>query len=55
VDAYNTPRVLEFYRRADFDFIGDKDKDRPTRIMFYDLKRLPEDAIGAMLAGIQLI
>ncbi|MBF0527238.1 MAG: GNAT family N-acetyltransferase [Deltaproteobacteria bacterium] len=37
VDAYNTPDVLAFYQRMQFDFLSDKDKRKETRSMFYDL------------------
>ncbi len=40
VDAYNKPNILKFYKRNDFQFLHEKDSDRHTRIMFFDLKRL---------------
>jgi GNAT superfamily N-acetyltransferase len=55
VDAYNHPKVLNFYRRENFDFIRDKDATRPTRIMFYDLTRTPEDEIKAVSSSIKII
>jgi hypothetical protein len=40
VDAYNRDEVLNFYRKNDFEFFSDKDKNKQQRSMFYDLKRL---------------
>jgi GNAT superfamily N-acetyltransferase len=40
VDAYNSPRVIRFYQKNGFDLLHDKDRNRPTRIMYFDLKRL---------------
>ena len=37
VDAYNDPHVLGFYRKNGFDFYHEKDANRQTRIMFFDL------------------
>jgi GNAT superfamily N-acetyltransferase len=39
VDAYNTPEVIRFYTNNDFQCLHDIDKNRKTRIMFFDLKR----------------
>jgi len=39
VDAYNKNRIMKFYKKNEFDLLHEKDKDEPTRIMFYDLKR----------------
>jgi len=39
IDAYNRKEVLRFYKKNEFDFLHDEDKEEPTRIMFYDLKR----------------
>ena len=40
VDAYNNPRTLRFYEKNDFSFLTDKDSERATRAMFFDLQRL---------------
>ena len=40
VDAYNDPKVLNFYRKNEFQFFTDKDSNKKTRAMFFDLKRL---------------
>ena len=40
VDAYNKPRVLKFYLKNDFSFLHNKDENKATRIMYFDLKRL---------------
>jgi len=40
VDAYNRDNILKFYTKNDFQFFYDKDKNRKTRAMFFDLKRL---------------
>ena len=40
VDAYNKPRVLNFYQKNDFQFLHEKDANRRTRIMYFDLLRL---------------
>ncbi len=37
VDVYNKPRVLNFYQRNDFLFLTEKDKDKHTRAMWFDL------------------
>jgi len=42
VDAYNDPRVINFYERNDFRFLHEKDKNKDTRIMYFDLNRLKE-------------
>ena len=39
VDAYNRPAVLSFYLKNGFIPFNDKDKDRHTRALFFDLKR----------------
>lgn len=39
VDAYNEERVTGFYHKNGFQFLSDQDKEKETRIMFYDLKR----------------
>jgi GNAT superfamily N-acetyltransferase len=40
VDAYNREPVLRFYGRNGFQFFHDKDANRQTRVMYFDLKRL---------------
>jgi hypothetical protein len=40
VDAYNNNNVLRFYKNNDFEFLSKKDEKCPTRIMYFDLKRL---------------
>jgi GNAT superfamily N-acetyltransferase len=55
VDAYNHPKVLDFYRRENFDFIRDKDATKPTRIMFYDLTRTPQEEIEALASSIRVV
>jgi len=40
VDAYNKPRVLNFYEKNGFKPFTDKDKNKKTRSLFFDLKRL---------------
>lgn len=40
VDAYNNDRVIRFYQKNDFQCFNNKDKNRATRAMFFDLKRL---------------
>jgi len=42
VDAYNfyDQRAIKFYKNNDFAFFSDKDKNKNTRAMFFDLKRL---------------
>ncbi|SRR6266496_1788895 len=37
VDAYNNPLVLRFYQKNSFEFLTDKDRERPTRSMWFDL------------------
>ncbi len=39
VDVYNDPRVIRFYEKSYFSFVTQKDKNRNSRAMFYDLKR----------------
>ncbi|MCK5783074.1 MAG: GNAT family N-acetyltransferase [Desulfobacterales bacterium] len=39
VDAYRNDNALNFYQKNGFDFFTEKDKDRNTRSMFFDLKR----------------
>lgn len=40
VDAYNNPRVLNFYAKNEFHPFYDKDKTKRTRSLYFDLKRL---------------
>jgi GNAT superfamily N-acetyltransferase len=42
VDAYKNPDVIKFYEKNEFKQfpINKKDLEKPTRAMFYDLKRL---------------
>lgn len=37
VDAYNTPEVIAFYKENEFDFLLESDKEKETRLMYYDL------------------
>jgi hypothetical protein len=39
VDAYNKPEVIRFYEKNDFSVLTEKDKNKETRAMFFDLKR----------------
>jgi len=39
VDAYNTENVRRFYEKNDFQYFRKQDEDKPTRIMYLDLKR----------------
>ena len=45
VDAYNNDRVIKFYKKNGFQFLSNKDTNKKTRIMYFDLKRL------ALLSG----
>ena len=42
VDAYNNDdqKAIKFYQKNGFQHISDKDKNRKTRAMFFDLKRI---------------
>jgi GNAT superfamily N-acetyltransferase len=40
VDAYNNDKVLCFYAKNYFQFFSNKDVNKETRSMFFDLKRL---------------
>lgn len=55
VDAYNKPEVLDFYGRSGFDFIWEKDRDRPTRTMYFDLTRTPESEVSRLSPSIRSI
>ena len=46
VDAYNKPRVLKFYQKNDFKFLYDKDQNKQSRIMYFDLKRFHSESIS---------
>ena len=39
VDAYNQSKVLQFYHKNHFNFFSDKDVNKQTRAMFFDLKQ----------------
>lgn len=41
VDAYQN--AIGFYLKCGFDFISKKDKNEPTRSMYYDLKRFSDE------------
>lgn len=38
VDAYNLSEIIDFYKKNDFKFLHENDKDDKTRIMYCDLK-----------------
>lgn len=40
VDAYSKPEVLKFYEKNGFKLLTDKDKNKKTRALYFDLKRL---------------
>ncbi len=40
VDAWNRPEILRFYEKNNFLPLYTRDKDGPTRALFFDLKRL---------------
>lgn len=40
VDAYNKPKVINFYEKNEFKLLTGKDKNKNLRSMFFDLKRL---------------
>lgn len=40
VDAYNKPATLAFYLKNEFEFLTDKDVNRNTRHMYFDLYRI---------------
>jgi hypothetical protein len=44
VDAYNTPRVKNFYLKNGFQFLTTKDESDKTRIMYYDLMKFARPA-----------
>ncbi len=39
VDSYNQPRVINFYEKNGFKRLTEKDKDKGTRSLYFDLKR----------------
>jgi GNAT superfamily N-acetyltransferase len=39
VDANNNERTIKFYINNGFDFLTEKDKDEPSRLMYFDLIR----------------
>jgi GNAT superfamily N-acetyltransferase len=55
VDAYNVAKVLDFYQREGFAFIHNKDANKQTRIMYYDLTRTPKEEIEAVASSIRLV
>jgi len=42
VDAYSSPKVINFYKRNDFDFLSNEDEKEKTRLMYFDLKRFTD-------------
>ena len=44
VDAYNKQPVLKFYEKNGFSPFNEKDANKDTRSLFFDLKRLIIDA-----------
>ena len=42
VDAYNRLRILRFYEKNNFLPLYTRDKDGPTRALYFDLKRLKD-------------
>lgn len=47
VDAYNKPRILKFYEDNGFTFYTEKDVNKQTRTMKYDLKPYSDKLKGA--------
>ena len=43
VDAYNSPDVIRFYEKNDFKLFSEKDKEKDTRAMFFDLIRFKSE------------
>ncbi len=37
VDAYNTPRVIKFYKKNKFILLTEEDKNKKTRSLYIDL------------------
>jgi GNAT superfamily N-acetyltransferase len=50
LDAYNKDSILTFYRKSGFTFHTDKDKDKSTRTMRYDLKPYSDKLNQLMLS-----
>jgi hypothetical protein len=50
LDAYNKDYILKFYRKSGFTFHTDKDKDKSTRTMRYDLKPYSDKLNQLMLS-----
>jgi hypothetical protein len=40
VDAYNSPEVIKFYEKNDFTLLTEKDQNKKTRLMYFDLIRM---------------
>ena len=40
IDAYNKPRVINFYKKNGFAFLSKADQNKDIRSMYFDLKRL---------------
>ncbi len=40
VDAYNKSEVINFYQKNEFVLLTEKDKERKTRLMYFDLIRM---------------
>jgi len=40
VDGYNKPEVINFYSNNDFSFLTEKDINKKTRLMYFDLTRM---------------
>ena len=43
VDAYNTEKPLNFYKKNGFDFLDEADENEETRLMYFDLKTFKSD------------
>lgn len=51
VDAYNRPDTLAFYQQNGFKFLGSKDEQEETRIMYFDLIPFANAALAADAAS----
>jgi len=40
VDAYNNPQVINFYQKNEFTLLTEKDAEKKTRSMYFDLVRM---------------
>ena len=40
VDGYNKPNVINFYTSNEFSLLTEKDKNKKTRLMYFDLTRM---------------